>query len=44
VLEWVDEKKYGKDVELQIGNGSAPIFSMEYECNLYFESFVLFKS
>jgi len=40
---WMN-KNMGKNIKLQIGNGSAPIFSMENGCNFYFESFMLFES
>jgi len=29
VSEWVDEQNMGNNIKLQIGNGSAPVFSME---------------
>jgi len=34
----------GWNVKLQIGNGSASVFSMEYGCNFYFESIMFFES
>jgi len=37
-------KNMKKNVKLQIGNGSVPIFNMEYGCNFYFESFLFFES
>jgi len=39
---WMN-KNMGKNIKLQIDNGSAPVFSMENGYNFYFESFMLFE-
>jgi len=40
---WMN-KNMGKNIKLQIGNGSVTVFSIENGYNFYFESFMLFES